>query len=102
MPADRTPDPVERQGARLPSHGSGDIETPEQKLRAVVSHLSRAGQRSAVAGSQCEPLGRVLVFRPWSERSLHVVGASPMVAEFRRLITAGDRKSTRLNSSHLG
>ena len=75
--------------ARLPSHGSGDRETPEQKLREIVSHLSRPGERSAGAGSEHDPLGRARVFRPWPARSLHVVGESPLAAEFRRLITAG-------------
>ena len=44
---------------------------------------------SAVAGWDDEPLGRALVFRLWPARSLHVVGDSPLAAEFRRLLTAG-------------
>lgn len=67
---------------------SGDSETPEQKLQAVVGHLSHAVESSACAGSKYEPLGRVLVFRP-AAQSLHVVGDSPLAAEFRRLVTAG-------------
>jgi hypothetical protein len=78
-----------RLSAWLPSDGSGDSETPEQKLQAIVRHLSRAGGRSAGAGSEYEPLGQALVFRPWSAQSLHVVGDSPVATEFRRLITAG-------------
>ena len=67
---------------------SGNSETPEQKLRAVVGHLSRAVESSAWAGSKYEPLGRVLVFRS-AAQSLHVVGDSALAAEFRRLVTAG-------------
>ena len=43
---------------------------------------------SAAAGWDDEP-GRALVFRLWPARSLHVVGDSPLAAEFRRLLTAG-------------
>ena len=68
--------------------GPGRDETPGQKLQAVVSHLSRAAVDSAHAGSKYEPLGGVLVFRP-AARSLHVVGDSPLAAEFRRLVAAG-------------
>jgi hypothetical protein len=55
----------------------------------VVSALARPGEMSVVAGSQDEPLGEALVFRLWPARSLHVVGDSPLAAEFRRLVTAG-------------
>jgi len=68
--------------------GPDDSETPEQKLQVVVGQLSRAVASSAYAGSKYEPLGRVLVFRS-AARSLHVVGDSPLAAEFRRLVTAG-------------
>ncbi len=44
---------------------------------------------SVVAGWDDEPLGHALVFRLWPARSLHIVGASPLAAEFRRLLTAG-------------
>jgi len=67
---------------------AGDSETPEQKLQAVVGELSHAGGSPAYAGSKYEPLGRALVFR-LAARSLHVVGDSPLAAEFRRLVTAG-------------
>ncbi len=73
----------------LPADGSGDSQTPEQKLRAIAGSVSRAGEWSAAAGSECEPLRRALVFRPWPARSLHVVGDSPLATEFRRLIAAG-------------
>ena len=39
-----------------------------------------------VAGWKDEPLGQTLVFRLWPARSLHVVGDSPLAAEFRWLI----------------
>ena len=68
--------------------GLGWDETPEQKLQVVVSHLSRAVEGSARAGSKYEPLGDALVFRP-AAQSLHIVGDSPLAAEFRRLVTAG-------------
>jgi hypothetical protein len=74
---------VDRSGT-----ASGDSETPEQKLQAVVGYLSRAVESSACAGSKYEPLGGALVFRP-AAQSLHVVGDSPLAAEFRRLVTAG-------------
>ena len=62
--------------------------TPEQKLQAVVSRLAHKTEGSARAGSKDTPLGQALVFRP-AARSLHVVGDSPLAAEFRRLVTAG-------------
>ena len=65
----------------------GRDETPEQKLQAVVSHLSRAVEGSGRAGSKYEALGDALVFRP-AAQSLLVVGDSPLAAEFRRLVTA--------------
>ena len=74
---------------RLPADDSGGSQTPEQQLRAIAESLTRAGNRSASAGSKYEPTGRALVFRPWPARSLHVVGDSPLAAEFRRLLTAG-------------
>ena len=67
---------------------AGESETPEQMLHAVVGQLSHAMESSAYAGSKYEPLGRALVFR-LTARSLHVVGDSPLAAEFRRLVTAG-------------
>jgi hypothetical protein len=57
-------------------------------LHTLVGQLSRAGESSAYAGSKYEPLGRALVFR-LAARSLHVVGDSPLAADFRRLVTAG-------------
>jgi hypothetical protein len=48
------------------------------------------GRRAVSVGrADSEPLGSVLVFRPWPARSLHVVGESPLAGEFRRLVTAG-------------
>jgi Sigma-70, region 4 len=63
--------------------------TPDEHLRAVVARLSRAHELSASAGMDCQPMGSVLVFRPWPARALHVVGQSPLAGEFRRLITSG-------------
>jgi Sigma-70, region 4 len=76
-----TPLPV---GAR-PTEGL----TPEEQLRAVVARLSQGVELSTSAGAVSEPLGSVLVFRPWLALSLHVVGESPLAGEFRRLVTAG-------------
>jgi hypothetical protein len=76
-----TPLPV---GAR-PTEGL----TPEDQLRAVVARLSQGVELSTSAGAVSEPLGSVLVFRPWLALSLHVVGESPLAGEFRRLVTAG-------------
>jgi Sigma-70, region 4 len=67
----------------------GENVTPEQHLRMIVRELAGSGQTSAVAGWDEEPPGRVLVFRSWPARVLHVVGDSPLAAEFRRLVTAG-------------
>ncbi len=67
---------------------SGERETPEQKLQAVVGELSDAVESMAYAGSKYESLGRALVFR-LPARSLHVVGDSPLADEFRRLVAAG-------------
>ncbi len=74
--------------AGLPSPGSGS-GTPEQQLRIVISALARPGETSVVAGWDDEAPGRALVFRLWPARSVHVVGDSPLAAEFRRLLTAG-------------
>jgi len=73
----------------LPADDSGGSQAPEERLRAIAGSLAQAGNRSASAGSKYEPRGRALVFRPWPARSLHVVGDSPLAAEFRRLLTAG-------------
>jgi Sigma-70, region 4 len=75
---------------RLPADDSGGSQAPDQQLRAIAESLTRAGNRSASAGSKYEPRGRALVFRPWPARSLHVVGDSPLAAGFRRLLTAGE------------
>ena len=63
--------------------------TPEDQLRTVVARLSQGVELSTSAGAVSEPLGSVLVFRPWSALSLHVVGESSLAGEFRRLVTAG-------------
>lgn len=55
----------------------------------MVARLSRAHELSASAGTDDQPMGRVLVFRPWPARALHVVGQGPLAGEFRRLITSG-------------
>ena len=80
---------VARFPAWLASGGRREGGTPEQQLRQVISVLAGPGKMSAAAGWDDEPLGRALVFRPWPARSLHVVGNSPLAAEFRRLLTAG-------------
>lgn len=73
---------------RLPADDSSDA--PGERLRGIAESLTHAGSLSASAGSNYEPGGRALVFRPWPARSLHVVGDSPLAAEFRRLLTAGE------------
>ncbi len=75
--------------AWLPSPGSGDSGTPGQHLRLVISALAGPAEMPVVAGWKDEPLGQTLVFRLWPVRALHVVGDSPLAAEFRQLITAG-------------
>jgi len=80
---------VARFPAGLAPGGSGDRGTPEQQLRLVISALAGPADTSVVAGWKDEPLGQALVFRLWPARSLHVVGDSPLAAEFRRLIAAG-------------
>jgi hypothetical protein len=75
--------------ARLRPADSDDSGTPEQQLRLVISSLAGPDEMSAIAGWDHEPLGRALVFRLWPARTLHVVGDSPLAAEFRRLIMAG-------------
>ncbi len=78
-----------RFSAWLPSPHRGDSGTPEQQLRTVIGALTGPAGTSAVAGWDDQPLGRALVFRLWPAWSLHVVGDSPLAAEFRRLITTG-------------
>lgn len=80
-----------RAAAQLRRHGADPAEsqTPEEQLREVVDRLAMCPERSAWAGADWEPLGSVLVFRPWPARSLHVVGQSLLAGEFRRLIAAG-------------
>jgi hypothetical protein len=66
-----------------------DSVTPEQHLQIIVRELAGSGRTFAVAGWDEEPLGRAPVFRVWPARMLHVVGDSPLAAEFRCLLTAG-------------
>ena len=80
---------VARFPAWLRSPGRPGRGTPEQQLRIVIGALAGPAAMSAAAGWDDEPLGRALVFRPWPARLLHVVGDSPLAAEFRRLLTAG-------------
>ncbi len=77
--------------AQLQQHGADPAESqmPQEQLREVVDRLAMGPERSAWAGADWEPLGSVLVFRPWPARSLHVVGQSLLAGEFRRLIAAG-------------
>lgn len=76
--------------ALLP-HDASSVEdqAPEERLRAVVAFLSRGLELSASAGAANQPLGSALVFRSWPDRSLIVVGESPLAGEFRRLIASG-------------
>jgi hypothetical protein len=74
---------------QLPPADRGGNVTAEQHLRLVLSGLAGSGETSAVAGWGDQPLGRALVFRVWPARVLHVVGDSPLAAEFRRLLAAG-------------
>jgi len=69
--------------------GPAQGQAPEVQLREVVARLSRGLEWSASAGADNQPLGSVLVFRPWPARSLHIVGESPLAGEFRRLVTVG-------------
>jgi hypothetical protein len=69
--------------------GLAESLAPEEQLRTVVARLSRAHELSAAAGTDDQPMGSVLVFRPWPARALHVVGQSPLAGELRRLITSG-------------
>jgi hypothetical protein len=67
-------------------------------LRSAVSELSSAGQPlSYTAGLRSGDLGTALVFRAWPARSLHVVGASPLAGELRRLIAAGEAPGWELH-----
>lgn len=90
LSAELTGAAVQPPAAPLP-RGTGPAggQAPEEQLRAVVARLSGDLERSASAGADYQPLGSVLVFRPWPARSLHVVGQSPLAGEFRRLITSG-------------
>jgi sigma-70-like protein len=63
--------------------------TPDEQLRTVMARLSRAHELSVSAGTDYQPMGSVLLFRPWPARALHIVGQSPLAGEFRRLITSG-------------
>ena len=65
-------------------HGAG--ESPEHVLTTVVTDLSR--QLACHVGWNSR-LGKALVFRAWPERSLHVVGDTPMADALRKLIVAG-------------
>ncbi|HET9967960.1 MAG TPA: sigma factor-like helix-turn-helix DNA-binding protein [Streptosporangiaceae bacterium] len=73
---------------RLPAEDGGG-QAPELRLRAIAESLTRAGNRSASAGSKSGQMGQALVFRPWPARSLLVVGDSLLADEFRRLLMAG-------------
>jgi hypothetical protein len=69
--------------------GPAEGRAPEEQLREVVARLARGHEWSVSAGADHQPLGSVLVFRPWPARVLHVVGQSPLAAEFRQLIASG-------------
>ena len=73
----------------LPGDRSSDSQPPDQKLQAIIESLTHPGSLPAYVGSVSGQMGRALVFRPWPEQSLHVVGDSPLADEFRRLLTAG-------------
>ena len=74
---------------KLPHTSATGNQAPEEQLQAAVALLSRGLELSASAGGANQPLGSVLVFRPWPGRSLIVVGESPLAGEFRRLIASG-------------
>ena len=66
--------------------GDGSGESPGHVLATVVSDLSR--QLTCHVGWKSR-LGKALVFQAWPDRSLHVVGSTPMADALRELIAAG-------------
>jgi hypothetical protein len=54
----------------------------------MISSLAGPAEMPVAAGWKDEPLRQALVFGLWPERSLHVVGNSPLAAELRQLLAA--------------
>lgn len=87
------------RSARAPEvpAGAGDTASPLAALDDVVASLS-GGPLSYSALAIVEGLGFARVWRLWPARSLLVVGASPLAAEFRRLIATGTARGWELFS----
>jgi hypothetical protein len=78
--------------------GPGGSESPREALRNAVRELSSLRQPlSCSARLRSGDLGTAEVFRAWPARSLHVVGDSPLAAELRKLIAAGQEPGWQLH-----
>jgi hypothetical protein len=87
--------PGEPGGALAERWGS---ESPRDALHSAVCELSSARQQlSCSARLRSGDVGTAVVFRAWPARSLHVVGVSPLAAELRRLIAAGEAPGWELH-----
>jgi hypothetical protein len=76
--------------------GPWDGDSPRDALRWVVRELS-SGQLTCWARLRSGELGEAVVFRAWPARALHVVGASPLAGELRRLVAAGEAPGWELH-----
>jgi hypothetical protein len=73
-------------------------ESALDALRSAVRELSSSRQSLWYpAQLRSGELGTAEVFRAWPARSLHVVGASPLAGELRRLIAAGEEPGWELH-----
>jgi hypothetical protein len=73
-------------------------ESALDALRSAVRELSSPRQRLWYpARLRSGELGTAEVFRAWPARSLHVVGASALAGELRRLIAAGEEPGWELH-----
>jgi len=71
--------------------------TPRDALRNAIAELSIVRRLSCPVRLRSGELGTAVVFRAWPAPSLHVVGASPLAAELRTLIEAGQEPGWQLH-----
>jgi hypothetical protein len=79
------------------SPGPWGSATPRDALRDVIGELSVVRRLSCRVRLRSGELGTAEVFRAWPDRSLHVVGASPLAGELRMLIEAGAEPGWQLH-----
>lgn len=74
-----------------------DSATPGDALRNAIRELSIGRRLSCRVALRSGELGTAEVFRPRQARSLHVVGASRLAGELRKLIEGGEEPGWQLH-----